>query len=145
MGEKSTPQVVLVLVKPGTTLIRQAELAKKHQARIQVVASFYHPEMPRTFYAEEWPLRRAMIDQAPEADKNAVFRGQSEAIATHLLRNTYIRTNRVGNYALVYATPERIRSTPKGSFGIRGIGWIANDGTHVFDQIVSIDWVPEVN
>lgn len=138
-------QVILVLVKPGTTQERQDMLARKYGVRVQVVASYHHPELPRDEFAEEWPLRRAMVDQAPLTDgKQVAFRGHHQALAISALHNTVIKVNRVGNYALVWADVQPIRTPPKGYFGIRGVGYVDTTGEHVFQELISIDWCTEV-
>lgn len=138
-------QVVLVLVKPGTTPTRQQELAKRYGVRVQVVDSFHHPELPRDEFAEEWPLRRALVDQAQSPDdKQMAFRGHHQSLAISALLNTTIKVNRVGNFALVWADVQPVRTPPKGYFGIRGIGYVDTTGEHVFQELISIDWCTEV-
>ena len=135
---------IVILVKPGTTLERQHQLQKRYGVKCQVVTSFDLLKDKRDMYVEEWPLRRAMIDGASDPDlKQQLFFSSGPEIATHQLRNVKVKRNVMGNYAVVEADITPVKSAPVGQFGIRGSGEIIN-GVHVFNHIVSIDWVPEV-
>lgn len=135
---------IVILVKHGTTSERQAQLQKRYGVKCQVVTSFDLLKGKRDMYAEEWPLRRALIDGAGDQDlKQQLFFSTGVELATHYLRNIKVERNVMGNYAVVTADTQPVRPAPKGQFGIRGSGHVIN-GVHVFNHIITIDWMPEV-
>ena len=135
---------IVILVKPGTTSVRKNELERRFGVKCQVVDNFNLLKDVDDIYAEEWPLRRALIDGAANQElKQQMFYSSGVDLATHQLRNIKVVRNVVGNYALVKANIVSIRKAPVGRFGLRGSGDVIN-GVHVFNHIVSIDWVPEV-